>query len=127
VWGLGALLWAYAVRGVAPLVLGIGLIAFWFVWEVMSAGESAFAVSTALAGVSPVPDKVAQPAGINTASINTPSTVHWILDRSWNLIPLIFPSPSSYLICRIFFCSPSFSLAFSGSLSFSFSRWVMDF
>jgi uncharacterized membrane protein len=49
VWGLGAVLWAYTVRGVAPLVLGIGLIAFWFVWEVMSAGESAFAVSTALA------------------------------------------------------------------------------
>lgn len=49
VWGLGAVLWAYTVRGVAPLVLGIGLIAFWFAWEVMSAGESAFAVSTALA------------------------------------------------------------------------------
>ena len=49
VWGLGAVLWAYAVRGVAPLVLGIGLVAFWFVWQVTSAGEGAFAVSTALA------------------------------------------------------------------------------
>ncbi|HSF34665.1 MAG TPA: DUF2157 domain-containing protein [Nocardioides sp.] len=49
VWGLGAVLWAYAVRGVAPLVLGILLVTFWFVWEVMSAGEGAFAVSTALA------------------------------------------------------------------------------
>lgn len=49
VWGLGAVLWAYAVRGVAPLVLGIGLMTFWFVWQVMSAGEGAFAVSTALA------------------------------------------------------------------------------
>jgi uncharacterized membrane protein len=49
VWGLGAVLWAYAVRGIAPLVLGIGLVAFWFVWEVMSAGEGAFAVSSALA------------------------------------------------------------------------------
>lgn len=49
VWGLGAMLWAYAVRGVAPLVLGIGLVAFWFVWEVVSTGEGAFAVSTALA------------------------------------------------------------------------------
>ena len=49
VWGLGAVLWAYAVRGVAPLVLGIVLVAVWFVWEVMSAGEGAFAVSTALA------------------------------------------------------------------------------
>ena len=48
VWGLGALLWAYTVRGVAPLVLAIGLLAFWFVWQVLSAGEGAFAVSTAL-------------------------------------------------------------------------------
>jgi uncharacterized membrane protein len=49
VWGLGALLWAYAVRGVAPLVLAVGLLAFWFVWQVLSLGEGAFAVSTALA------------------------------------------------------------------------------
>jgi len=49
VWGLGALLWAYAVRGVASLVLAVGLLAFWFVWEVLSAGDGAFAVSTALA------------------------------------------------------------------------------
>ncbi len=49
VWGLGALLWAYAVRGVAPLVLAVGLLAFWFVWQVLGSSESAFAVSTALA------------------------------------------------------------------------------
>lgn len=49
VWAAGALLFAYAVRGVAPLVLGVVLLAFWFVWEVMSGGEGAFAVSTALA------------------------------------------------------------------------------
>ncbi len=49
VWGLGALLWAYAVRGVAPLVLAVALLAFWFVWQVLSAGEGVFAVTTALA------------------------------------------------------------------------------
>lgn len=49
VWGLGALLWAYAVRGVAPLVLAVGLLAFWFVWQVTAAGDSAFTVSTAIA------------------------------------------------------------------------------
>lgn len=49
VWGLGALLWAYAVRGVAPLVLAVGLLAFWFVWQVVVASEGVFAVSTALA------------------------------------------------------------------------------
>ena len=49
VWAAGALLLAYAVRGVAPLVLGVVLLAFWFVWEVTSSSESAFAASTALA------------------------------------------------------------------------------
>ena len=49
VWALGALLWAYAVRGIAPLVLGVVLLAFWFVWQVTSSGDNAFAVSTALA------------------------------------------------------------------------------
>jgi uncharacterized membrane protein len=48
-WGLGALLWAYAVRGVAPLVLAVALLAFWFVWQVLDSGEGVFAVSTALA------------------------------------------------------------------------------
>jgi len=50
VWALGALLWAYAVRGVAPLVLAVGLLAFWFVWQVTSSGDGAFVVSTAIAG-----------------------------------------------------------------------------
>ena len=49
VWAAGALLFAYAVRGVAPLVLGVVLLAFWFVWEVLSGTESAFAASMALA------------------------------------------------------------------------------
>lgn len=49
VWGLGVLLWAYAVRAVASLVLAVGLLAFWFVWEVLGSAEGAFSVSTALA------------------------------------------------------------------------------
>ena len=49
IWGLGALLWAYAVRGVAPLVLAVALLAVWFVWQVTGAGDGAFAVSTAIA------------------------------------------------------------------------------
>jgi uncharacterized membrane protein len=49
IWGLGALLWAYAVRGVAPLVLAVVLLAVWFVWQVAEAGEGAFTVSTAIA------------------------------------------------------------------------------
>ena len=48
VWAAGALLWAYAVRGVAPLVLGVVLLAVWFVWQVVDSGDSALAVSTAL-------------------------------------------------------------------------------
>ncbi len=49
VWGLGAVLWAYAVRGVAPLVLGVVLLAGWFVWQVGSAADDAFSLSTAIA------------------------------------------------------------------------------
>ena len=49
IWGLGALLWAYAVRGVAPLVLAVTLLAVWFVWPVVDAGDGAFTVSTAIA------------------------------------------------------------------------------
>lgn len=47
-WGLGAVLWAYAVRGVAPLVLGVGLLATWFVWQVGDVADDAFSVSTAI-------------------------------------------------------------------------------
>ena len=39
VWAAGALLLAYAVRGVAPLLLGVALLAFWFVWEVVTRGD----------------------------------------------------------------------------------------
>jgi uncharacterized membrane protein len=51
VWGLGALLWAYAVRGVAPLVLAVGLLALWFGWQVAGAGGGVFVVATAIATV----------------------------------------------------------------------------
>ena len=49
IWGLGALLWASSVRGVAPLVLAVALLAVWFVWAVVDEGDGAFTVSTALA------------------------------------------------------------------------------
>lgn len=48
VWGLGVLLWAYAVRSLAPLVLAVGLLAFWFVWQVASTGNSPFSVTVAI-------------------------------------------------------------------------------
>lgn len=62
VWGLGALLWAYAVRGVAPLVLAVGLLALWFGWQVAAAGGGVFVVSTAIAaaGLAAVSVGVAQ-------------------------------------------------------------------
>ncbi len=49
VWGLGALLWAYAVRGVAPLTLGVVLLAVWFVWAVGDTANNAFSLSGAIA------------------------------------------------------------------------------
>lgn len=48
VWGLGALLYAYAVRGLAPLVVGILLGTFWVAWQLMDGQEGAFTFSTAL-------------------------------------------------------------------------------
>ena len=39
VWGLGALLYAYAVEGVSPLLVGIGTTTVWYVWEVFAAAE----------------------------------------------------------------------------------------
>ncbi len=49
VWAGGVLLWSYAVRSLASLVLGVGLGAFWFVWLVLDADEGMLAGSTALA------------------------------------------------------------------------------
>lgn len=38
-WGLGALVYAYAVAGVAPLLVGISASTSWFVWEVFGKAE----------------------------------------------------------------------------------------
>ena len=65
VWGLGAVLWAYAVRGVAPLVLGVGLLAAWFVWQVGDVADDAFSVSTALGAAA----LAAVALGVGTAAL----------------------------------------------------------
>jgi uncharacterized membrane protein len=39
IWGIGALLYAYAVVGVAPLLVGITTATVWFVWAVFDAAE----------------------------------------------------------------------------------------
>lgn len=49
IWGLGTLLWAYAVRGVATLTLGVVLVAVWFVWHVGGLANNAFSLSAAIA------------------------------------------------------------------------------
>lgn len=38
-WGLGALLYAYAVGGVAPLLLGVVVSAVWFTWQSAAASD----------------------------------------------------------------------------------------
>ena len=40
-WGIGVLLYAYAVRGVAALLIGIVISSAWFVWQTLDAAESA--------------------------------------------------------------------------------------
>lgn len=42
-WGLGALLYAYASTGLAPLVVGIVTTMIWFDWQVVASSESTFA------------------------------------------------------------------------------------
>lgn len=44
VWALGALLYAYAARGLAPLVVGITLGTAWLVWSLSERAESPFGV-----------------------------------------------------------------------------------
>jgi uncharacterized membrane protein len=63
-WGLGALVYAYAVRGVAPLLVGLGASLVWFVWHVGENGGSGLGVVLALlvagavaAGVAVVHDR----------------------------------------------------------------------
>ena len=38
-WGVGALVYAYAVVGVAPLLVGIAVTATWFVWDVFDSAQ----------------------------------------------------------------------------------------
>ncbi len=42
VWGLGALLYAYAVAAVAPLLVGIAATTGWYVWAVLDGGGEGF-------------------------------------------------------------------------------------
>jgi uncharacterized membrane protein len=48
-WGLGALVHAYAVRGLGPLLVGIPTLLVWFVWQVQWDAPSAFSAVLALA------------------------------------------------------------------------------
>jgi len=50
-WGVGALVHAYGVRGLGPLLVAIPALAVWFVWQVMYDAASSFAVVLALATV----------------------------------------------------------------------------
>ena len=68
VWGLGALLWAYAVRGVAPLTLGVILLAVWFVWTVGASANNPFSLSTATAAAG----LAAVAAGVGNAVLGRP-------------------------------------------------------
>jgi uncharacterized membrane protein len=51
IWGLGALLYAYAVRGLAPLVIGIALGSTWLVWTLGERAGSPFGVLLAFASL----------------------------------------------------------------------------
>jgi uncharacterized membrane protein len=48
VWGLGALLYAYAVRGVAPLLVGLVASVVWLLWHVGENGGSGLGIVLAL-------------------------------------------------------------------------------
>ena len=50
-WGAGALVHAYAVRSLGPLLVGIPTLVTWFVWQVLWDAPSAFAAVLALAVV----------------------------------------------------------------------------
>lgn len=51
VWALGVLLYAYATRGLAPLVVGIVLGTTWLVWSLAERAESPFGVMLAFAAL----------------------------------------------------------------------------
>lgn len=48
IWGLGALLYAYAVGGVSPLLAGLALGTGWYVWHVADAADSGMGFVAAL-------------------------------------------------------------------------------
>jgi uncharacterized membrane protein len=48
-WGLGALVHAYAVRGLGPELVGIATLTTWFVWQVLADSPSAFSAVLSLA------------------------------------------------------------------------------
>ena len=49
VWGLGALVHAYVVRGLGPLLVGVPTLVTWFVWQVLWDVPSSLAIVLALA------------------------------------------------------------------------------
>ncbi len=48
VWALGCLVYAYAVAGLAPVVLGVALGAYWLVWHVVDAASDVLSVGAAV-------------------------------------------------------------------------------
>jgi uncharacterized membrane protein len=48
VWGLGAVLYAYAVAGVSPLLVGLAVGTGWYVWHVADSADSAMGFVAAL-------------------------------------------------------------------------------
>jgi uncharacterized membrane protein len=48
VWGLGALLYAYAVAGVSPLLVGLAVATGWYVWHVAEASNSGMGFVSAI-------------------------------------------------------------------------------
>jgi uncharacterized membrane protein len=55
----GALAYAYASRGIAPLVVGIGALVAWYAWSIGARADSAAAVIAALLGAAVVATAVA--------------------------------------------------------------------
>jgi uncharacterized membrane protein len=48
IWGLGALLYAYAVAGVSPLLVGLAVATGWYVWHVAEASNSGMGFVSAI-------------------------------------------------------------------------------
>ncbi len=58
-WALGALVYAYAVRGIAPLVVALAAGLVWLPWHLAEVGGSVFGVTLALVGAAAVASGVA--------------------------------------------------------------------